>query len=514
RSGYRITATQLNYPENSNNTSAAMASTDDVKKKAAELNLGIEQLLAREDPAVVEEWQQIQAAKKLAVLNSAKKHRDEAEAEETEARAALIIADRESVTKLQLYKDEHKESVAKLREAFDTGVATLKKLYDDREADVVRKRKELVGSLNTLAAISAASRDSIKGMARSEGYDEELWISANSASAPVTQDGLTKLMYTQIGAGASVAESGSGGMTEDQKTYAAQLRELYRLGTPPRALPPKEFFTPQVKELIPLTEEEQRKASEAFSNPSETITHKGLAIITVGKRKGMYGSIMIESIRQKLVSLLHLDMTIHNISKVNQVTVEVVVPAEHYAEMCWCLSREGRILAMDKPCYVTTSPDRSQEPTPSSTLARWKKELELAKSPAAREWYSAAIDSHGCCLRMDAQQNQHMPLMQRMLLTSGTGLAPTDPTNPINSDRFTQQQKCQTGNRSDMSTNSGEAGCHNSIFAQNQFGFLADSEFDMDTSADPQELAQSATRPQQYNNGHSPNQGPGGLSPA
>ncbi|KAJ2729181.1 hypothetical protein IW152_005713 [Coemansia sp. BCRC 34962] len=143
-------------------------------------------------------------------------------------------------------------------------------------------------------------------------------------------------------------------------------------------------------------------------------------------------------------------MTVHNITAVNSVTVEIVVPAKHYMEMCWRLKKEGSILNTDELCYVTTTQDCSQEQIPESVLRRWTWEMEKSKSPAGHEWYREALDRHGKQLRKETHDVRYIPLMECRLLSGGKGPASTDPPSQTDSDGFATQGKCTMGDHSSL----------------------------------------------------------------
>ncbi|KAJ2840624.1 hypothetical protein FBU31_000261 [Coemansia sp. 'formosensis'] len=96
---------------------------------------------------------------------------------------------------------------------------------------------------------------------------------------------------------------------------------------------PEVYEPPQRKKRM-LSEDEQCQALEKFGDQPEWAEAGRLMIITLNKVKGTFSG-SYKDIRLELINHLeHQEMHVYNISKVTDVTLEVLVPAEHYVDIC------------------------------------------------------------------------------------------------------------------------------------------------------------------------------------
>ncbi|KAJ2698711.1 hypothetical protein H4218_003124 [Coemansia sp. IMI 209128] len=163
------------------------------------------------------------------------------------------------------------------------------------------------------------------------------------------------------------------------------------------------FKAPERKRFRYLTEEEKTKAAKKFGKPGKHITSQGMAIIALrAGRDGQFDGTLGE-IRSEPSTVVDMAMSLINLSVVNSETIELVVSAKHYAQVCMYLSRLGKIVATPEPCYNTGHSDSGMEPTPMSTIRRWKREAKPENYKESRIWYKAALAAHEKTLRAEAK---------------------------------------------------------------------------------------------------------------
>ncbi|KAJ2484543.1 hypothetical protein IWW37_006137, partial [Coemansia sp. RSA 2050] len=466
-------------------------------------------LIAGEDEAVIAEWTREQHKLTAQELQLLERRVDSAQAEEEQANKKLAEDDFKRVAELDVYRKAKKDKLEALRETYQAGVKEATEEFAAIELRVASDSVKQQEDVEKLAQVTATAREDVElaTFATNQGYGEKFWEKIGKRTGPKPQANPTKPTMAQIVAGAhQKALIAMADDDEEQRITAAKIREFGKLSQKFKSQEGGGFYSPVAKVFKPLSEKEQEEALKDYGAPAANITHKGLTLIALGKRSGMFDK-SIGTVRQRLVNLLHADMTVHNIAAVNSVTVEIVVPAEHYTEMCWRLKKEGSILNTDELCYVTTTQDRSQEQTPESVLRRWTWEMEKSKSPAGHEWYREALDRHRKQLRKETRDARYIPLMERRLLSGGKGPAPTDPPSQTDSDGSATQGKRTMGDRSTVSADSDKDRRYNQRFAMNRFAPL---EADDDSAMEDQASQSQSTGHLQNINGSSPSQGFGG----
>ncbi|KAJ2768518.1 hypothetical protein GGI18_005578, partial [Coemansia linderi] len=263
------------------------------------------------------------------------------------------------------------------------------------------------------------------------------------------------------------------------------------------------FFVPETKRFKELKEIEEEEAVRAFGEPGEHITFKEMAIIALKQNNPTLFNEKFALVRRKLVAVLPADMTLYNMSRINSETMELVVPAMYYAQMCMYLRRLGQIVTTPKPCYLTGHSDRTMEPTPLSTINRWKKEAKDAKSMEGRTWYEEAIAAHEETLRAAAKARQYIPLAERQRLASQENTG-----RQTDAEGFEMQNKRAQSARSSNFTD-GASDRQQAMKTQNKYMIL-----DMDTTEDSNEDSTNDSNPDPSNSKYvgSPSRAPGGQS--
>ncbi|KAJ2832382.1 hypothetical protein FBU31_002087 [Coemansia sp. 'formosensis'] len=207
---------------------------------------------------------------------------------------------------------------------------------------------------------------------------------------------------------ATVTEEGAAKET-DAPMLAQEHCELEKAIRPKKVWVPEVYEPPQRKKRM-LSEDEQRQALEKFGDQPEWAKAGRLMIITLNKVKETFSRSYKDICLELINHLEHQEMHMYNISRVTDATLEVLVPAEHYADICWRLSDKGRIVAMKTPCYNAPGPNASQMPQPATTLKRWKEEATRARCPEVREYYKEMLSCHGQRLRDEAKADWYKPI--------------------------------------------------------------------------------------------------------
>ncbi|KAJ2840568.1 hypothetical protein FBU31_000308 [Coemansia sp. 'formosensis'] len=140
-----------------------------------------------------------------------------------------------------------------------------------------------------------------------------------------------------------------------------------------------EVYEPPQKKKRMLSEDKQCQALEKFGDQPKWAEAGRLMIITLNKVKGTFSRSYKDICMELINHLEHQEMHVYNISRVTDATLEMLVPSEHYPDMCWRLSDKGRIVATKMPCYNAPGPNAAQTPRPAMTLKRWKEEATRAR---------------------------------------------------------------------------------------------------------------------------------------
>ncbi|KAJ2685072.1 hypothetical protein IWW39_004514 [Coemansia spiralis] len=189
----------------------------------------------------------------------------------------------------------------------------------------------------------------------------------------------------------------------DRRAQRAAERKEYEWHDSVQTESQAAFKAPERKRFRYLTEEEKTKAAKEFGKPGKHITFQGMAIIALrAGRDGQFDGTLGE-IRSELSTVVDRAMSLINLSVVNSETIELVVSAKHYAQVCMYLSRLGKIVATPEPCYNTGHSNCGMEPTPMSTIRRWKSEAKPENYKESRIWYKAALAAHEKTLRAEAK---------------------------------------------------------------------------------------------------------------
>ncbi|KAJ2741062.1 hypothetical protein GGI20_005445 [Coemansia sp. BCRC 34301] len=183
------------------------------------------------------------------------------------------------------------------------------------------------------------------------------------------------------------------------------------------------FYVPEERQFGYISLKDADRALEAFGEPGEHIVHSGLAIIAIKqKRPKQPRNVQVRQklgdIKRRLFSYLPSNLMVYSTAMVNDETVELVVPAEHYAEMCFYLREAGRIVATPDICYATGATDPSQEQTPETTLRRWEAEASKSRSWRGRQWYTEALRVNRHILEELKNASNLEPLAARRLLAN------------------------------------------------------------------------------------------------
>ncbi|KAJ1814966.1 hypothetical protein GGH91_004991 [Coemansia sp. RSA 2671] len=401
-----------------------------------------------------------------------------------EARQAEMIAHKKA-------KEEAEEAS---NERYDQGVAKL----------IEAGRKEAL-AVAAAARTAEACKENARAIAASQGFDEEFWANNNPGRATVAATSPKVRTAAEVVSGVpQPTEATTEELAEKERLaqHAADLRELERYGRP-KVVKQTAFFVPETKRFKELKEIEEEEAVRAFGEPGEHITFKEMAIIALKQNNPTLFNEKFALVRRKLVAVLPADMTLYNMSRINSETMELVVPAMYYAQMCMYLRRLGQIVTTPKPCYLTGHSDRTMEPTPLSTINRWKKEAKDAKSMEGRTWYEEAIAAHEETLRAAAKARQYIPLAERQRLASQENTG-----RQTDAEGFEMQNKRAQSARSSNFTD-GASDRQQAMKTQNKYMIL-----DMDTTEDSNEDSTNDSNPDPSNSKYvgSPSRAPGGQS--
>ncbi|KAJ2045140.1 hypothetical protein H4S04_005821 [Coemansia sp. S16] len=377
--------------------------------------------------------------------------------------------------------------------------------YDQGMAKLLESGCKEALEVAAAARTAEACKENARSIAASQGFDEEFWANNIPGRATVAAGTPRARTAAEVVSGAPPSKEVTAEELAERERLAqraADLRELERRARP-KEVNQSAFFEPELKHFKELKENEEEEAVRAFGEPGEHITFKDMAIIALKQNNPTLFDAKFSLVRRKLVAVLPADMTLYNMSRVNSETMELVVPAMYYAQMCMYLRRLGRIVATPKPCYITGHSDRSMEPTPLTTINRWKKEAALAKSMEGRKWYEEAIAAHEETLRAAAKARQFIPLAERQRVVSKENLGcQTD------ADGFeTQNKRTQSARSSNFLD--GAPDRQQAIATQNKYMAL-----DMDTTEDGNDNSTNDSNSDLLNSNDvgSPSRAPGGQS--
>ncbi|KAJ1950234.1 hypothetical protein FBU59_000775 [Linderina macrospora] len=157
-----------------------------------------------------------------------------------------------------------------------------------------------------------------------------------------------------------------------------------------------------------LTVEEKGLAKEVFAEPPEWSVQGDKTVVCVASIKNTPARPMTKKqyqkanpgryseIRSRIASVLPYAMRVYNISKPTDMAAELVVNVENYSEVCYRLHQANwAIIATPEPVYMAPASEHAKEPREETTLSRWAYDSTDSKSPEAREYYSALLETHG-----------------------------------------------------------------------------------------------------------------------
>ncbi|KAJ2050302.1 hypothetical protein GGI08_005528 [Coemansia sp. S2] len=420
-------------------------------------------------PSLKGEVQRILNEDECKVLAQAEQHSADSMRDLLLAEERFEQKQKERAVELRVLKEARQTGLAELRRAFTEGTEELNKKYEQGAARLVEAGQAEAQAVASAAKTAEACKENARAIATAQGFSEKFWDNNKPGRAqPMATHAKTRTAAEVVSGPTQTPPAGAEELAERERQaqYAADLRDLERRSRATTTVHPV-FFAPEKRQFKVLTDDEEDHAIKAFGVPGEHITFNGLAIIALRQgRASLYDATFAEVCR-KLVAVLHEDMTLHNISRVNSETMELVVPAEFYPQMCMYLSRVGRVLATTQPCYLTGHSDRMMEPTPMSTIARWQKEARTAKSMEGRMWYTASIAAHEQNLCAEARTRQFVPLAERRTIGSRPhteGLTDTEGFE-------TQNKRGQSAHSSNFTD--GAPTRQLNLAAQNKFNLLA-----------------------------------------
>ncbi|KAJ2052691.1 hypothetical protein H4S04_001177 [Coemansia sp. S16] len=306
-------------------------------------------------------------------------------------------------------RDTREAKKAALWKELAAALAQADEEYDTLAANLIEESHREQAAIETLKKVAEARKEIALAVGRDMGLDEEYMRLVAPPKAPTTQ--LPSLQHTaaQVVSGAQTAEWIDEAAIAERKRlaeYTASLEELERMCELLKAAEPMSFFEPGSRIFEELTAEEEAQADAAFGKPTDNMIFKGMTVIALRQNGAGAFDKPFSEIRKMIVSAIHEDMTLYNMSYVNSNTMELLVPAKYYAHLCMYLTRIGQVLATTKPCYLTGC---TPEPTLFITLKRWKNEAKGARSSEGRAWYTAALDAHH--KRTEGRHRQYMPAL-------------------------------------------------------------------------------------------------------
>ncbi|KAJ2811627.1 hypothetical protein H4S07_001940 [Coemansia furcata] len=264
-----------------------------------------------------------------------------------------------------------------------------------------------------------------------------------------------------------------------------------------------EVYEPPQKKKRMLSEDEQHQALEKFGDQPEWAEAGRLMIIALNKVKGTFSRSYKDICMELINHLEHQEMHMYNISRVTDVTLEMLVPLEHYPEMCWRLSDKGRIVATKTPCYNAPGPNAAQMPWPAMTLKRWKEEATRARRPKIREYYEEMLRCHGQRLTDEVKADWYKPIRPMQPMYEGPGWdnqATSPPEHAFVQAPLTQKHTC-----SEISTTYSKPTNKKHLNTSNRFELLSDDEDDGENDDDENDINMD----EEVNNTNS--QGPSGA---
>ncbi|KAJ2413104.1 hypothetical protein GGI10_003275 [Coemansia sp. RSA 2530] len=285
----------------------------------------------------------------------------------------------ESMKDLLLAEEQYKvnqhkraEELCKLKEARQAEMIAHKKAKEEAEEASNERYDQGVAKLieagcKEALAVAAAARtakackENARAIAASQGFDKEFWANNNPGRATVTATSPKVRTAAEVVSGVpQPTEAMTEELAEKERLaqHAADLRELEKYSRP-KVVKQTAFFVPETKRFKELKEIEEEKAVRAFGEPGEHITFKEMAIIALKQNNPTLFNKKFALVRRKLVAVLPADMTLYNMSRINSETMELVVPAMYYVQMCMYLRRLGQIVMTPKPCYLTGHSDRT-----------------------------------------------------------------------------------------------------------------------------------------------------------
>ncbi|KAJ2690528.1 hypothetical protein IWW39_000622 [Coemansia spiralis] len=405
-----------------------------------------------------------------------------------EARQAEMIAHKKA-------KEEAEEAS---NERYDQGVAKL--------IEVGCKEALAVAAV---ARTAKACKENVRAITTSQGFDEEFWANNNPGRAMVTATSPKVHTMAEVVSGVPQStEVTTEELAEKERLaqHTADLRELERCSRL-KVVKQTAFFVPEMKRFKELKEIKEEEAVRAFSEPGEHITFKEMVIIALKQNNPTLFNKKFALVHRKLVAVLLADMTLYNMSHINSETMELVVPAMYYAQMCMYLCRLGQIMTMPKPCYLMGHSDRTMEPTLLSTINRWKKEAKDAKSMEGQTWYEEAIAAHEETLQAAAKARQYIPLAEHQRLASQENM-----DHQTDAEGFEMQNKHAQSARSSNFTD-GASDRQQAMKTQNKYMVL-DMDTTEDSNEDSNEDSTNDSNPDPSNSKYvgSPSRAPGGQS--
>ncbi|KAJ2812024.1 hypothetical protein H4S07_001684 [Coemansia furcata] len=273
---------------------------------------------------------------------------------------------------------------------------------------------------------------------------------------------------------AAAMEEGAAKET-DVPMSAQEHRELEKAIRPKKVRVPEVYEPPQRKKRM-LSEDEQRQALEKFGDQPEWAEAGGLTIIALNKVKGTFSGSFKDICMDLINHLEHLELHVHNISRVTDTTVEVLVPSEYYSDICWRASDKGRIVATKTPCYNAPGTNASQTPRPATTLKRWREEATRARRPEVREYYEEMLRRHGQRLTDEAKADWYKPIRPTRPMYEGPGWDNQATSPPEHA--FVQAPSTQKCTCSEISTTYSKPADKKCLNTSNSFELLSDDEDD------------------------------------
>ncbi|KAJ2816282.1 hypothetical protein FBU31_006636, partial [Coemansia sp. 'formosensis'] len=321
----------------------------------------------------------------------------------------------EKVKDAYAHKDRvNAKNFEKLQEAKRVRADGMAKLDEDYAAVTLEIRKSVEAEEASIAELEGEEEELRKELhARmSWGFPEE---DVNMIMVPdmskLGQKPAAKPTWANKVAGTATATATEEGTAKGigAPMSAQEHRELEKAIRPKKVRVPEVYEPPQKKKRM-LSEDEQRQALEKFGDQPEWAEAGGLTIIALNKVKGTFSG-SFKDIRMDLINHLeHPELHVHNISRVTDTTLEVLVPSAYYSDICWRVSDKGRIVATKTPCYNAPGTNASQTPRPATTLKRWREEATRARRPEVREYYEEMLRRHGQRLTDEAKADWYKPI--------------------------------------------------------------------------------------------------------